>query len=80
MVNVNRNLAYQSEKSVGGVSENNNNLGSSPKQICVNSGREETLFISSDNIKYQNKSFHQLKRSRFNCLSSEHKRLERESK
>jgi hypothetical protein len=34
MVNVNRNLAYQSEKSVDGVSENNNNLGSSPKQMC----------------------------------------------
>jgi hypothetical protein len=46
-----------------GVSVNNNKLGSSLNQICVNSGREETLSTISDNIKYQNKSSHQLKGS-----------------
>jgi hypothetical protein len=54
MVNENHN------QSVGGVSVSNNNLGNSPKSICGNSGREESLLISRGNIKYQDKSHHQL--------------------
>jgi hypothetical protein len=57
MVNENRN------QSVGGVRVSNNNLGNSPKSICGNSGREESLYTSRGNIKYQNKSCHQLKGS-----------------
>ena len=61
MVNENHNLVNQSEKSVGGVS--NNNLGNSPTLICVNSCREKTLLVSSGNTKSQNKSLHQLRGS-----------------
>jgi hypothetical protein len=47
MVNANCNLTHLSGKSVGGISAYNNYSGSVPKQICANSGREETLFTSS---------------------------------
>jgi hypothetical protein len=50
-------------QSVGGVSVSNNNLGNSPKSIYGNSGREESLFTSRGNIKYQDKSHQQLKGS-----------------
>jgi hypothetical protein len=60
MVNGNYNLLHSSRKSVGGVSVNNNNSGSEPEQTCVNSGREDTLFTSSDIINHIKKSSHHL--------------------